>query len=753
MRTLPEPIEPLPLDADDAFDPRAVLRLLRERKWAILSTASVITVLVVFWTLRQPKIYEAVCTIQYDPAPARALGSDVEDVAAPTINFWMTQEWYDTQNEIIASRTVAERVVRDLALNENPDFFYVPDKERADWEAPSVSEAALVLIERLTVKQAQDTRIVEIKIRDRDPERATLLANGVAQAYIEHTRQERASATDQAVTFLAARLDQLTTELRGSEEALHQFREDNNVLSVALEDRQNVIARDLERYSAALTAANTRRIEVAAKLQALRAANNDDPMQVDAALISQNPSVIALRTAYREAAADLAAESLRYGENHPSVRELNTRLEAIREQLRQEINSIISGVASELREMRTNVAGLRQALGEVHAAGLALNQREIRYNELKRRRTNTEKLYDMVLERTTETDLTKMQKVSTVRMVDTALVPEHPVSPRMVLNLAGGLVMGLIFGLGMALLSARMDRTLKTVADAERLGITVLGLLPMIAGAKGQLTPRRFGRHRRKRLAPPAGIPSRDLVVHNEPMSSAAESARAIRTNLTFMAAKEPLRSLLLTSPSPLEGKTTVAISVATALAQGGKSVVLVDTDMRRPRLHRAFELRSSIGVTSVLVAQKTLEAALQTTRVPNLSLLPCGPIPPNPSELLHTPAFAALVSSLKERFDHVIFDSPPIGAVTDSAIVAPQVDGVILVLKSEQTTRDAATSALKQLRAVGANVLGCVLNDVDVAKQEAYYGGQYYYSGYYYGTNPEQGPEDGASDSAEAAE
>ena len=721
-----------PDEFGEAIDPRAVLRLLRERKWAILGTLSVVLLATVFFTLRQPKIYEAVCTIQYDPTPPRALGSEVEDVAAPSVNFWMTKEWYETQNEIIQSRSVAEQVVRDLALNESADFFYIPEAERADWEPESVSDTALTLIQRVTVEQAPDSRIVSIKVRDRDAERATLLANGIARAYIQHTREERMGATGDALRFLAERLDSLTTELQSSEQALHDWRETHNVLSVSLEDRQNVIARDLEHYSTALADATTQRIAVSAKLAALRAANSEDPLQVDATFISENASVAALRTAYRELAADLAEKSVRYGPNHPDVRAASARLDVLRQQMRQQVDSLINGVASELAEMRATVTGLHQALEDVQAAGLALNQQEIRYNALKRRRENTEKLYDIVLERTTETDLTKMQKLSTVRMVDEALKPSHPVSPRLVVNLGVGLVAGLMLGLGMAVFVSRMDRTLKTVGDVEAMGLTVLGVLPSIAGAEGQPRSRRARRKRQRDK--PGHVPKRDLVVHDDPRSSAAESARAIRTNLTFMGARSSLRTLVLTSPSPLEGKTTVAISIAIALAQGGKKVLLVDTDMRRPRLHRAFGLASERGITSVLVGELALEQAVHETQVPNLRLLPCGPIPPNPSELLHTEAFANLLEQLREHYDHVIFDSPPLGAVTDSAILAPQVDGVILVMKSEQTTRDAAASALKQLRRVEANVLGGVLNDVDLAKQQSYYGGYYHYSGYYYG-------------------
>jgi len=740
-----------PTDHTESFDPRAILRLLRERRWIILGTICVVLMGTVFYTLRQPEVYEAVCMIQYDPTPPRALGSEVEDVAAPAINFWMTKEWYETQNEIIQSRSVAERVVRQLSLNESSDFFYVPEEGQARWEAKSVEDTALALISRLTVEQAPDSRLVSVKVRDRDPERARLLANSIAQAYIEHTREERMGATGDALVFLGQRLDSLTTELQSSEQALHNFREQHNVLSVSLEDRQNVIARDLEHYSGALADATTQRIAVTAKLEALRAANTEDPLQVDATFISENASVAALRTSYRELAADLAEKSVRYGPNHPEVQAATARLKLLRRQMRQQVDSLINGVASQLREIRSTEGGLHQALEDVQAAGLALNQEEIGYNALKRRRENTEKLYDIVLERTTETDLTKMQKLSTVRLLDEALRPSVPVSPRLPLNLAAGLMAGLLLGLGMAVLLSQMDRTLKTARDVENLGMTVLGVLPSINGIEGQPLASRARRKRRGPAKPGKG-PKRDLVVHQDPMSSAAESARAIRTNLTFMGAQSSLGALVLTSPSPLEGKTTVAISLAIALAQGGKKVVLVDTDMRRPRLHRAFDRSAERGVSSVLVGAATLTEAIQQTEVPNLSLLPCGPIPPNPSELLHTAAFVKLIGQLRERFDHILFDSPPLGAVTDSAIVAPQVDGVILVMKSEKTTRDAAASVMKQLRNVGANFLGGVLNDVDLAKQEAYYGGHYYYSGYYYRSPGDEADGTGC-DSAQAAE
>jgi capsular exopolysaccharide synthesis family protein len=227
-------------------------------------------------------------------------------------------------------------------------------------------------------------------------------------------------------------------------------------------------------------------------------------------------------------------------------------------------------------------------------------------------------------------------------------------------------------------------------------------------------------------------------------MSSVAECCRTIRTNLTFMAAEEPLRALVVTSAGPREGKTTVASNLAIALAQSGKRVLLVDTDLRRPRIHRTFAVSSAVGITSVLVGEARLEEAVNETAVPGLWVLPCGPIPPNPSELLHTTKFRDLVQEASKQFDRVIFDSPPLGAVTDAAIIAPQVDGVIVVMKVQHTNRDTANLALRQLRDVGAVILGSILNDVNLAEQRYGYGSYYYYRRQgYYSSDPTAPPDD----------
>ena len=206
-------------------------------------------------------------------------------------------------------------------------------------------------------------------------------------------------------------------------------------------------------------------------------------------------------------------------------------------------------------------------------------------------------------------------------------------------------------------------------------------------------------------------------------MSAAAETFRMVRTNLAFMSQDKPLRSLVVTSALPLEGKTTVATNLATTLAQFGRSTLLVDADLRRPRVHRVFNFDRSLGLTSMMMGDATLREAVRATKVDGLSVLPAGPIPPNPSELLHSNAFGQLKDDLLLQYDWVIFDSPPMGAVTDAAVLGPQVDGVLLVVRAGKTTRDSILSAQKQLASVSARLVGSVLNDIDVRMRGPSYG------------------------------
>lgn len=714
------------------------LSALWQRKWWIALVTAAGIGAAYYWTSQQPRIYRADCTIEFDTNPQRPLGNAVEDTMTPYISYWASRDYIETQNRIISSRLLAERVVRKLSLHQNPDFLYVPASKRRNWKPANVVDVAQILQSRIRVSQERDTKITHIEVSDRDPERAAVLANAVADAYVEKTLEDRLGSSANAIEWLGEQLDSLKGQLERSELSLHQFVEEKATFTMPLEEQQTLVASDIQRMNGKLGEVRLARIELTAHVDALRSANRENPLEVVHPDITDSTAVQDLRERYFELDAQRKALAVKYGDEHPQIRALDVQLQTIRDKLRIEIDGILAADEAKLTEIKNVESGVRSALEVANKAGLELSLQEITYRRLERERDNAARLYGTILERTAEADLTRAIEISLVRIVDRALAPSFSYYPSYQRNVMVGALLGLLGGLGLALLLSQLDRVLRTVEEAEALGVTILGILPRIEeGAKA----RGPGYSRRRRKNAPELIMNRDLVVHTHPKSSVAECCRTIRTNLTFIGAERPVRTIVVTSASPREGKTTVVISLAISLAQSGKRVLIVDTDLRKPRVHKAMDRGNHKGVTTVLVDLHTLKDAIQTTDIPGLDLLSSGPIPPNPSELLHTSQFNALIKEMGNAYDYVLFDSPPLGAVTDAAVIAPQVNGVMLVLHGNKTTREAARSALRQLRDVSANLIGGILNDIDLGARQYGYGSYYYYQAEgYYQTEPEEG-------------
>jgi capsular exopolysaccharide synthesis family protein len=453
----------------------------------------------------------------------------------------------------------------------------------------------------------------------------------------------------------------------------------------------------------------------------------DERVKLSAHELLSSPLLGALRQRFEDVTRE--RDGLRgrgLGENHPEFKEADLKVLAAREAVLAEVRNIQGSVERDLAVVKRQEAGLLGLVERAKAQALELNLLDIEFSRLRRSKESTEKLHALLLERTTETDLQRRLRVNNIHVVEYPLLPSVHVYPRFSIFFALGALLGVVLGFVVALLRVALDRTIKTPDDVERyLRQTFLGLLPMADQVSVRAEPYR---RRGRRPKPDKEIPP-ELVVHHFPMSSFAESARVVRTNLMFMSPDKPHRVLLVTSAGPEEGKTTVACGIALAMAQAGKRVCLVDCDLRRSRLHHVFRRPSDQGLTTFLVEDRIPSEEDLATDIPRLGVLCAGPHPPNPAEIVHSERFRALLEALAERYDRVVIDSPPLVAVTDAAIISTVVDATVLVVRAFRSRRELARHAVRTLRDLDSNVLGVILNAVDFARREYKY--DYYYRSY----------------------
>ncbi len=710
-----------------ALTPAVLLRALRKH-WLLMGivTAACI-VAALLYTARQKRIYEAVATVQFDPQALTPLGNQIpngQDTGADS--YWSNLEYFATQHQIITSRRVALLVVKRLGLERDAGFWgMLPPGQKGDPIKVPVEAAAEALRARLKVQPVQDSRLALVKYTDANPDRARLILNALVDTYVDQNLDSTLDATAKTSEWLDTQMVKLKTELEAQEIELHDFKKRNNLLSVSYDDQTNMLRAEIQQLNENLTALKAKRESVAARLAVLQQINPDDPSNIPQSELLGSERLTGLRADFLKSKQERARLiGLGRGENHPDVQSLDAALGAARTALLGELQNVKNGVGADLAAVNRELAGINGLYESAKTEALELNLNELRYSRLRRSKDSTEKLFGVVLERSSESGLSKAMPFNNVRVLDRPLRPEAPISPNKTANLGFGLALGLLLGLFGALGRELFDRTFRGVEDAEQeLGIALLGSLPNVLDTRG--TYPYYSQDRAGSIsAQPVSAP--ELVVHSHPKSAVAEAARAVRTNLMFMSPDQPYKTVLVTSAGPSDGKTTVASCIAIAMAQAGQRVCLVDCDLRRPRIHAVFGMSSERGLTSALMEPEMLDQTLRETNIANLSVLSAGPVPPNPADLMHSEAFAKLLSSLQQRFDRVVIDSPPAGLVTDAVIISTKVDATLLVIRVLQTKRDAARRALRALRDVGANCPGFVLNAIASGER---YETPYYYA------------------------
>ncbi len=631
--------------------------------------------------------------------------------------------YYQTQLELVASRMLLTRVSEALDLPHQPALERHPGLlERAwDWAAANIPAASRSprapigqeefldrLARNIKIEPIKRSRLIRVTARMPDPELAARIPNQVAEQYIAMTNGQRREAADAASRFLEQHLGALRARTEQATGNIQRFVEQNNIVPTR-DGRAEFALQQLDDLNRAFTEAENERIQKEARYKLLASA---DPDTLAAALGSE--LVRNLKAEYSRLERELGRAKTVYGPQHPKMIELEAELSLARLRLDTEIRKGRDAVEQEYQAAARRAAELGRRLDAARQNAIVQHARQMQLQLLKKEADSTESLYAELVKRLKEVQLAAELQFTNVKIADPARTPYRPDSPKKTRDLALALAGGLIGGVALALVREAGDQTLRTPREvALMVRLPHLGTIPSV-----RAIPRRM-------LPGVDDLPARSIPDEEAswPAQLAGEAFRSIRAFVLHGRTLETPRTILVTSAQPQEGKSFNAVNLAVALAEAGERVCLVDADFRRASCHRAFGLEPpSVGLSSVLHRSLPPEVALLTTGVPNLTFLPAGPRPPDPSALLSSGRTRGLLAALREQYAWVIVDSPPVLAVSDASVLASLVDGVLLVVRASATPVEAVLLARDRLHALGARMLGVVLNDVRLTRNRYFY-------------------------------
>jgi capsular exopolysaccharide synthesis family protein len=577
-------------------------------------------------------------------------------------------------------------------------------------ETVAQSRAIDAFLAQLSVSPIRNSRLVDAKFRSSDAAFATKAANALAKNYIEQNLEYKFSASREATGWLEERLAEQRKQVEAAEAKLQQYREQNDAIS--LEDRENIVVQKLTDLNAAVTKAKTERIQKEAMYRQLTAIQGTPALDTFPAILG-NQYIQQQKAELASLQRQQAQMADKLGDRHPEMIRVQSAIEAGQAKLQTEIAKVVAAVRTDFQAALAHEQSLSGVLNQQKGEALAMNRKAIDYGVLDRDVQSSKQIYETLLQRAKETGISGELKTSNIRIVDQAERPRSAVKPQKALNLALGLFGGTIFACGLAFFFEYIDSRIKSPDEIKAyLGLPSIGMVPALGKNWNGKEP----------------------LINNGVPPNFAEAFRAIRTNILFSSPDEGSRTLVVTSTGPGEGKTTVSCNLAIGFAMAGQRVLLIDADMRRPRVHEAFGHDEEPGLSNVLVGNAKASQAVRKTTVAGLWVLNAGRIPPNPAELVGSKRFKNFLQSLGEHFDWIVIDSPPVMAVTDAVITANNASGVVFVVGSEMTSRHVAKQAIEQLANSNARLIGAILNRVDLEKHSYYYS-QYYrreYAAYY---------------------
>jgi capsular exopolysaccharide synthesis family protein len=724
-------------------------RTILKRKWVIVTVTAVLLAISAVVSFTTTPLFEARTTILIEDLNTGVLTiQDLLNSSSGLNNDWQGT-YFNTQLHILQSRSLAERVAKKLNLADRAELkdgrtgrrsliqmvksvlslrwlFGKPAESGPGGTAatPTADASALyagTVLEGLTVTPVPDTRLVTLAFACPYPRLASDVVNAVAQEYIDFSIESRSETTRQTSDFLAKSISDLRDDLAKKESELQKYGNQKKI--VTLSEKDNSILAEFNQLNTAYGDAQVALVNAETNYRQMLNLRIDALPQ-----IINNPTIQSLRSTLVQLQSEYAEKSRTLGTNNPDLLNIKTKMDTTRSQLETEHVKAVEAAKSELESSQSRVASLRNRLDGKRTEISGMNRDGILYKTLDSEINQKRQLLSTLQAKQEETGVSARLSgmgTSNIKIVDGALVPESPVSPNVRRNFLVALLLGLILGIGLAFVADFLDNSVKGPEDMEKLtGLPSLGVVPHFS-TNGTRKSGRYASHYESLYGAAPGesaselakVSEVELINHLFPKISIAEDYRTIRTAILFSKSDSAARTLAFTSTSPQEGKSATLANMAISFAQLGERVLAVDADLRKPRLHKVFQVRNLSGLSGYLTGRAPLEDAIQKTAIDNLWILPSGPHPPNPAELLNSKKMRELLGILKEQFSMILVDTPPVLAVIDPVIISSICDGTVLIVRTAKTTRKPLLKTIEELRKAKAPVIGVIFNDAKSRK------------------------------------
>jgi capsular exopolysaccharide synthesis family protein len=770
-----------PSGGGESFNIREIWRKIRKRKWLVIVIALIATTIVTIESFRTKSIYQATAKVAINKENTSLKMGDL---------VFQTDDTDRIKTELLLLQTypLLEDVVVRLRLDQNPKFLDVGGRRtvvdavktifsRASQPVNKEKEEASTLLDTLLIEQGvevsrtqteserlapyvatlknylsvgqiPETRAIEIRFSHTDPVVASSVSNGVARVFIENSFRNKTDKFNTSANWLDRTTRGLLARVQQAEQALANYSSSNNFFTTDEKDSLTV-AKLADIYGKSIKAESDR---------ILKQSVYDEVKQGRVSQLPESFSdgrTAAYQTELSKLLLKEAELNARFGPENPKVIEIQKQKDELQTLLTGSTKNLEDKLKADYERAAREETLIKESLEKAKVEAIQQNQAAIQFNILKQNVDTAKALYNDFLQKTNQANIERADQYNDLKIIEPSRVPGAPVGPNRLRSILMGLVLSLFAGIGLALFIEYLDNTVKSIEDVVRVTqLPTLALIPAMnaqsmralnAKKKAEMQGQQEKRTTSGKLADIAGLAPRGLhpqgnrLATLDGLSSVVEAYRMLRTSVLLSTAGNPPRTILVTSSQPGEGKTTTAVNTAISLAQLGASVLLIDSDLRRPAVHKTFRLPHTRGLSSYLSGSGKIEDLIIKLSIPNLSVLTSGPIPPNPAELISSERMKDLLRALCEKYDHIIIDSPPLISVTDPVILSTMVDGSILVVQAGRSTRDMVRRARQELNGVGAKVFGVVLNNVDV-KREGY--DEYYYQRYYssYGEQQQKG-------------